>query len=151
MLSIRVTELVAAHADELADRIVADIQSNPKTAYYHVMDVSELRRRIRQLFGNLNQWLVEIPESELRNTYVKFGQVRFWEEVPLPDLVYAIILTRQHLIEFIRHHSTADSSLHIYQEMEVHDLISRFYDEIIYFTITGYRQAMEDAGRERRS
>jgi len=149
MLSKKMTELVALHADSIAEKIFEALQTNPRTKYYHIMDAGELMRRIKDVFKNMDRWLIEKSEAEIQEVYINFGKVRYWEGVPLPDLIYAILITKSYLMNFLKKYGFSDSPLHIYQEMELHDLIAQFFEEVIYYTAKGYQDSCDEAMREK--
>jgi hypothetical protein len=61
------------------------------------------------------------------------------------QVVYALILTKDHLLHFIRRSGFAGSAVELYQEEELTHLVDRFFDKAIYNTILGH-ETVERAG-----
>jgi hypothetical protein len=61
--------------------------------------------------------------------------------VPLYELIWAIVLTKQNLWEFLTFESIADRPVKVFGELEVLHLLSQFFDRAIYYAAMGYEQA----------
>ena len=59
------------------------------------------------------------------------------------QVVWALLLSRDHLWHFLRHRSLADNVVALYGELELQRLLNQFFDRAIYYAVLGY----EDAGR----
>jgi hypothetical protein len=144
MLSKILVDTILTHAEEIITRIVDNILTHPRTAYYHTMDRAELKKRVEGIFKNLGKALQEGSEAELRTIYLKFGKVRYFEGVPLSDLLYALIMCRRHMLQVLQKHVVPESSAQLYQEMQLHDRLAQFFDDIVYFATKGYQEACEE-------
>lgn len=144
MLSKNLIDAILAHSDEIVTRIVDAILTHPRTAYYHTMDRSELKKRVEGIFKNLGKALQEGAEGELRTIYLKFGKVRYFEGVPLADLLFALILCKMKMLSVLQKHVVPESSAQLYLEMQLHDTLAGFFDDLVYFTTKGYQEACEE-------
>ena len=77
-------------------------------------------------------------ESEIKAAYEELGAERFREGVPLHEVIQALILTKQHLIEFIRSRGLPGTALEIFGELELRTKANQFFDSAIYFMAAGY-------------
>jgi uncharacterized ParB-like nuclease family protein len=50
------------------------------------------------------------------------------------------MLTKYHLLDYIRTCGLADSAVQIYQQQELDRLVSQFFDKTFYYTAKGYER-----------
>jgi hypothetical protein len=141
MLSARLVRMVEDHAEQLSQAVLDEVGSNPLTPSYHSLPREELYRRTYAVFSNLARWLVHETDAVMEAWYGEVGRQRAAESIPLSELIQALTLTRYRLEEYIRSVGLADSALELYQELEIHRLLSRFFDKAIYFAAKGYEGA----------
>lgn len=138
MLSARLIRVIEEHAEQLTRGVLNDIAANPRTPHYHDLSSEELHRRIYDVYHNLGRWLSDKTEEHLEATYGGLGRTRCREGVPLSEVVYALVLIKDHLREYIRAVGLVDSAVELYLEEELHLSIGRFFDRAMYHTVKGY-------------
>lgn len=136
--------MVEDHADKITLSLLNDLQSNPRTPAYSGLSRHELHRRIYEVYHNLGQWLADSSEETIEAAYSELGRIRFAEDIPLSEVVCALILTKYHLREYISTSAMLDSAIELYQEREFQQLIGQFFDKAIYYTVQAY---MHEAAR----
>lgn len=141
MLSVRLVRMIEDHAEELTRGVLDDLQSNPRTPSYHRLDREELHRRVYDVYRNLGRWLGEMSEEAIGASYGELGRKRHSEGIPLSEVVYALILIKYHLRDYIRTSGLIDSAVDLYQEQELHRLVGRFFDKATYHTVRGHECA----------
>jgi hypothetical protein len=78
-----------------------------------------------------------------------WGRRRFGEGIPLSDVVYAIILIKQHLRRYIRDHGLVDAAfprvdgdyvlpMHLHSLQELNTRVGQFFDEALYHLARGH-------------
>jgi hypothetical protein len=144
MLSARLVRMIEDHAEQITHSLLTDLQSNPRTPTYNGLSRNELHNRIYEVYRNLGRWLTHESAEAVETAYKELGKMRFAEDVPLSEVVYALILTKSHLRDYIRSSALLDSAVELYQEKELQELIARFFDQAIYFTVQAY---MKEAAR----
>ena len=149
MLPQKFVELMTIHAEEVVTHIVSALRDNPRTRYYHAFTAAELQKRIMGIFKNLEHWMMEGDKAVLFELYHKFGRTRYYEGIPLPDLMYAFTLVKHQLKDFIKLHMLSDTALELRQELQFLERMAVFFDDVVYFTLTGYHEAQEDEARKR--
>ena len=132
--------MIEDHAEQITRRLVNDLQSNEHTPAYNALSRSNLHRRIVEVYRNLDRWLVNESDDAIAAAYTELGKIRFAEDIPLSEVVYALILTKSHLRDYIRTSALLDSAIELYQEKELQQLIAQFFDKAIYFTVQAYMQ-----------
>jgi len=141
MLSDRLVRMIEEHADELTRALDEDLKSNLRTASYHRLSQETIRHRTYQVYTELGVWLNSKAESDIESNFTELGKKREGEGVPLGDLVYALILTKYHLRDYIRDAGLGSSAVELYQVQELHRLLGSFFDRAIYYAVRGYERA----------
>jgi hypothetical protein len=132
--------MIEDHAEELTHALVQNLQSNPRTASYHQLSREGVHRRIYSVYRNLGLWLNSKADEDIAASYTGLGKKRETEGVPLSEVVYALILTKYHLRDYIRSAGLVDSAVELYQEQELHRQLGQFFDKAIYYTVRAYER-----------
>ncbi len=140
MLSMRLVQLIENHAEELTRGLLDDLKSNSRTPAYHSLPRQELRHRIYNVYRHLGRWLGEKTDEMIQATYSELGRRRCQEGIPANEVVYALILTKYHLRDYIRTSGLVDSAVDLYQEQQLQRSVGQFFDKAIYYTVRGYEQ-----------
>ncbi len=143
MISGKLVAMIEDHADQLTARVVGELQRHPRTAGYHRLAHSELHRRAYDVYRNLSKWVARGSESEVESSYGDLGRQRFAEGIPLSHVISALILTKDHLLNYVRTSGLSDSALDLYQELELMRVVGQFFDRAIYHTAVGYEHSAE--------
>jgi hypothetical protein len=129
------------HAEQLSERVIQAIRTSPRIKSLGSVSEEELRRRFFDLFQNLGRWLGEKGEEEIEATYGEIGRRRCREGTPLNELVYAVILVKQQLWDYIEKHIAPASEGNLYQEEMIIEMLGKFFDRALYHTVRGYEEA----------
>ncbi len=140
VLSARLIRMIEEHADQLTQTVIQDLQTNPRTEAYHRLPRDEMHNRVYAVYRNLGQCLGHETDEPIEAAYSDLGKRRVAEGVPLSEVVYALVLTKYHLRDYIRSSGLVDSAVSLYQEQELHRLVGHFFDRAIYYTVRGYER-----------
>ncbi|MBI3933872.1 MAG: hypothetical protein HY316_04215 [Acidobacteria bacterium] len=140
MLSARLIQMIENHADELMNSLIGKLKTHTRTPAYGRFSDTEIRSRAYTVYKNLGAWMVGKPEDEIRQLYERLGLQRFEEGTPLHEVIYALILTKSNLLEYIRASGLGATALEIYAEQELSHKIEQFFDTAIYYTAVGYQK-----------
>ncbi len=149
MLPKKFTELMTIHADRIVAHIAAAIRENPRTSHYHSIPAPEIKKRIMGIFKNMEHYLEEGDIEAIYELYRRFGRTRYYEGIPLPDLMYAFTLVKHHIREFIKTHMLSDTALQLHHELQFLERTSIFFDDVFYYTISGYQEALLEEAHKR--
>jgi hypothetical protein len=138
VLSARLVKVIEEHAEELTRGVLTDLAGNARTPHYHHLPADELHRRVYDVYHNLGRWLGDKTEEHLETTFGGLGRTRRGEGVPLSEVVYALVLIKEHLREYIQAVGLVDSAVELYLEEELHLMIGHFFDRAVYHTVRGY-------------
>ena len=108
MLGARLMQLIEAHAQGLTEDVVRDLTTNERTPNFARLKPAELEYRVSTLCWNLGKWIGNPDDDIVREEYEEMGRVRFREGVPVSEVVYALLLTKQHLRRYIRDYALVD-------------------------------------------
>lgn len=138
MLAYRLVRLIERHSEQLATELLAKLQGDPKTNEYSKVPAEEFKQAVSEVYHNLGQWLLGKTESDIEKRYVAIGQRRASQGVTLSELIYAITLTKDELLDFLKNQAITDKPMEIFGEFEVLNLLGQFFDRAIYYAAVGY-------------
>lgn len=141
ILSSKLVQRIENHAEELTKGVIQDLKTNPKTPSLHVLSTREIHDQSYEVYRNLGRWLTQLSEDSIEAFYFRLAKVRYEEGIPLTEVIYALILKKYHLRDYIRTSGMVDSAVDLLQEQELHHLIGCFFDKGIFYTVKGYEAA----------
>ncbi len=140
MLSTRLVEMIQKHADQLMEGLVCKLKSDPKTPSYHHLSSNEIFSRSDTILRNLGAWMEGNLHDKMQHHYKEFGAFFRQQSIPLHEMVYALILTKNHLLDYARTYGLAGSVLDIYAELGLQRQLGHFFDDAIYYAALGYEK-----------
>jgi hypothetical protein len=147
MISQSLVELIEKNSEKLTQQWLADVRRNAHTPFYHTFNPDYLFERALDIYKRLGHWLsVETPKEETSRFYRKYGQERYREEFPLPELIYSFILFRRHLWLYILHVGFLDSAYELLRALELNNRVILFFDRALYNIAMGYEEARKKKG-----
>jgi len=141
MLAYKFVRLIEHHSGNLAEALLRRVQESPLTADYKKVPPDELKDRVREIYQHLGSWLLDKSELEVERRYADIGARREQQHVPLSQVVWAIVLTKENLWEYIRDESIPDRPVEVFGELELLRLLDQFFDRAICAVTLGYEQA----------
>jgi hypothetical protein len=104
-------------------------------------------QRVSEIYRHLGEWLLDKSESDIEERYANIGSRRAQQGVPLSQLIWAIILTKDNLWEFVLDESYPDRPVEIFGKQELLQLLEQFFDRAIYSAAVGYEWAAQKNAR----
>jgi hypothetical protein len=92
----------------------------------------------------LAEWLLGKGQMDVEKRYLAIGAKRAHQGVPLSQLIWAIILTKKNLWDFLKREAVLDRPVEIAGELEVEELVDQFFDRAIFYAAVGYERSMSD-------
>jgi len=149
VLSARLIELIQTHAERLTRDVLKDYATNPRTRHWNVVPAAELEQRVLSTYKNLGNWIGDPREESVQAEYEEWGRKRYRNGIPLSEVVFAVILLKQHLRKYIRDHGLVEHSrnrqdqmeilpVHLYGIQELNYLVGDFFDKALYHLARGY-------------
>jgi len=140
MLSHRFVRLIEDHSDTLAKGLLHKVQRSSRTASYARIAPEELSQRVYEIYRHLGEWLMDKSEADIQQRYTQIGARRAHQHVPLSELIWAIMLTKDNLWEFVLDESYPDRPVEIFGKQELLQLLDQFFDRAIYYAAVGYER-----------
>jgi len=145
MTLYRLVRLIETHSNELASCLLRRVRSSEATAAYDQVPDQDLKDRVYEIYRHLGDWLITRDQFDLEERYEKIGARRANQDVPFSQLVWAIVLTKDNLWEFLKLHSEMERPVEVFGELEMLQLLDLFFDRAIYFAAIGYEKARAEA------
>lgn len=143
MLVYRFVRLIEERSDALANGLLHKVQRSSRTEAYHKVPPDELKQRVYEIYRHLGEWLLDKSEADIEQRYTEIGTRRAHQGVPLSQLIWAIILTKENLWEFIVNESIPDRPVEVFSRQELLQLLEQFFDRAIHSAAVGYEWAVE--------
>lgn len=148
MLAYRLVRLIETHSERLADGLYHKLRHCEKCSAFANLPAEEFRQRTFEIYQHLGEWLLGKKEEEIARRYQQIGARREAQGVPLSQLVYAIILTREHLWDYLKREAGAEKPVEVFGELEMLQLLEQFFDRAMYFAAVGYESAHAARGAQ---
>lgn len=152
MISAKLIELIENHAPRLSHDITQDLISSDRTRAFRTVKRDELEPRIFDLLHHLGNWIGDPRADRVEQEFNNWGQRRFGQGIPLSEIVYALIILKQHLRRYIRDNGLVDAAfprvegdyvlpLHLQSLQDLNATVGTFFDEALYHLARGYEAA----------
>lgn len=141
MLAYRLVRLIETHSERLAEGLETKLQACEKCQDFKKVPHEEFRQRVYEIYHNLGEWLLGKKEEDISRRYTEIGARRHAQGVPLSQLIFAIVLVREHLWEFLKHETTLERPVEVFGELEMLQLLEQFFDRAMYYAALGYERA----------
>jgi len=151
MIAVRLVRLIESRSDELADGLLKKFHESPRTAELRRVPAHELRKRSYEILRHLSDWLLSKSGDDIELRYREIGALRASQGVPLAHVCWGIVLTKEHIWDFVQREGFLRGPLEIYGAMELQRLLDQFFDRAICFCAEGYEQAAPQASAVPRS
>jgi hypothetical protein len=145
MIALRLVRLIEDHSEELAQGLMKKFQASSLTRDMSKVPEHELRDRVYEILHNLGDWLLYKQEDEIQRRYREIGARRASQNVALSDYCWAIVLTKEHLWEFLQRQGVLRGPLEIYGELELLRLMEQFFDRAVCYATEGYEHSRDAA------
>jgi len=138
MVALGLVRLIEKHSDELTDELMEKFVTSSRTKDLRKVPHDELRGRCAEVLHHLSEWLISKTSSEIERRYYEIGTRRAGQGVSLSDFCWGIVLTKEHLWEFVQRQAFLRSPVEIYGELELLRLLDQFFDRALCFAAEGY-------------
>jgi len=144
MIFYRLVRLIENHSQALAASLLDRVQNSEATSRYRSVPPEELKERVFEIYRHLGDWLITKDELDVEARYLEIGTRRASQHVPLSQLVWAIVLTKENLWQFIKKETALEHPVEVAGEMEMLELLDQFFDRAIYYAAVGYERAVAE-------
>jgi hypothetical protein len=156
MISARLVEMIEIHANRLTADVAGDLLTNDRTRGFRAVRRADLERRIYDIFHHLGDWIGNPRADQVRAEFADWGGQRFGQGIPLSEIIYAVLLLKRHLRQYIRDHGLVDAAfprvereyvlpMHLQSLQNLHTQVDEFFDEALHALASGYEAAAQRA------
>ena len=143
MVTYRLVDLIEKHSEALAAKLLDNVQRSEFTRSFAAGSVpaEELGERVSEIYRHMGEWVLARTDAELERRYRTIGARRYHQGIPLPELVWAIILAKQTLWEFLSWESVPERPAEVIGELGLLQMMGSFFDRAIHYAVLGYDDA----------
>lgn len=145
MLAYRLVRLIETHSDGLAASLLKKVQNSEFTRDYRNVPREDLQERVHEVYRHLGDWLLGKSEFDIKERYQEIGARRYTQHVPLNQLVWVIVLTKENLWEYLKNEAGMERPTEVFGELEMLQLLDQFFDRAIFYATLGYEEACAHA------
>jgi hypothetical protein len=142
MLAYRLVRLIETHSDALASGLLKKVQSSELTRSYRNVPPEELKQRVYEIYRHLGDWLLGKSAFDIEQRYQEIGTRRALQGVPMSELIWVIVLTKENLWEFLKKENIMERPVEVFGELEMMQLLDQFFDRAIYFASIGLERTL---------
>jgi hypothetical protein len=142
MLAARLVQLIEAHSAPLSEQLLQKFLTTPQCNDLNKVPASELKQRSYEIYRNLSDFLTRATARDVEERYIHLGVSRHHQGVALSHLVYALTMTKDHLIDYLEQQQFyADNALALIGHLEFHRMLDQFFARAIHGAVVGYERA----------
>jgi hypothetical protein len=143
-----VIRVIESDAAELTRGTVQKLQTSTRTPSYQKLPYDDLYQRVHTVYHDLGRWLWDTSDQAIQAWYRELGEKRCDEAIPLAEVLWALVLTKNRLGDYLGACALADSAMELYQQQEFDQLIGHFFDRAICHTAEGYEHHASSVHRQ---
>jgi hypothetical protein len=140
MIALRLVRIIETHSDELTDSLIQKFLASSRTVDMRKVPPAELRARIQEILQHLSEWLLTKTDTEIERRYLELGQQRAAQGVSLTDFCWSMVITKEHLWDFLQAQAFLRGPVEIYGEMELLRFMGQFFDRALCYAARGFEQ-----------
>lgn len=142
----RLVRLIETHSEGLAASLLERTKASEKTRnYVDKVPPDDLRQRVYEIYHHLGQWLITKKEADVEERYLEIGSRRRRQGVLLSQLLWAILLVRDNLMDFLNREAIMERPSEVFGELEILQLLDQFFERAVYYAAVGY-ESSQSAG-----
>jgi len=141
MLALKLVHLIERHSEELAAGLTKRILESERTCDFRKIPPQGLELAAAEVYRNLGQWLLYKTDTDISERFQAIAANRVANGVGLHQFVWALVVSRDHLWQFLQENAMADGIVELYGRMELQQMLNRFFDSAIYYGVLGATKA----------
>lgn len=143
MLYRKYIQLIEDHAEQLTRKWSEEVKNNPSTPGYKNMPNNLLDKRVYDVFRKMGEYLMQDDPDFGRTAehFIKLGRDRAREGLKVSEVIYALILERVVMWNFIVEEGLISTSFDLHEALGFYNKINNFFDKAVYFVSKGFESA----------
>jgi hypothetical protein len=148
MVALKLVRLIERHSEELVQGLAEQIRTSERMCSFRNIPPADLELAAAEVYRNLGEWLLQKTEEDIERRFGAIAARRAAEQISLHQFVWALIVSRDHLWRFLQREAFACNVVELYGELELHQMLTQFFDRAVYYGILAYGMAeREDRGK----
>jgi hypothetical protein len=143
MLAMKLVRLIERHSEVLSRGLAEEICRSERASDFRNIPPEELQLAAAEVYRNLGDWLLQKTDGDIAHRFKAIAARRASQGISIHQYVWALMLTRDHLLRFLRREAFADTIVELHGELELQQLLNQFFDRAIYYAIQGHEQAQQ--------
>ena len=145
----KLIEITESHAGKIAQQWYNNVKMNPRTPAYHKIPEDQATEQALYFYSNFGKlFFSENPFEEASVLFSKYAEARYKERIPLPEVIYAVILMRRHMWLFAASQAVFTTAVDHHQAAESQSRTILMFDYAAYTIVSRYdallRKEVED-------
>jgi hypothetical protein len=141
LITSHLLRLIESHSEALAMGLLHRLRSCGRCIdLLEKVPEEELRQRVFEIYHNLGRWLETASDTEIEHHYIRIGERRAAQGVPLSQMILAFLATKEQLWDYVDKEAVFDRAFELYQIVGLFHHVGRFFDRIVYFASLGYER-----------
>ena len=150
LASLKLLDLMANNSEIMARLWAKDVIRNPKTQFYHQYSEDRLIPQASDFYQKLSGvYTLKDPYPAINEFMAKYAEARFKEGVPLPQVIYAIILMRRHIWLYAEFQAIFVTITEQHQALDSQTRTILIFDYILYALAEKYNSLMGEYPRKK--
>lgn len=142
-MAIKLVRLIEGHSDQLAMGLTDKLRRSERTSDFSKVSPAELSLAAAEIYHNLGEWLLQKTETDIAERFIRLGERRAAAGVGLHQFVWALVISRSHLWQFLQREAFADNVIQLSGKLELQQMLNQFYDRATYYGVLGYTESKE--------
>lgn len=143
IITARFVRLIEDHSDALAGGLLEKVRRSVYCAGFDKVSPEELKQAVDEIYRHLGEWLLHKNAGDVEQRYIEIGRRRAQQGVPLSQVIWAIILTKHNLWEFVLDDAFPNRPVEILGRQELFQLLDQFFDRAAHAAALGYERWTE--------
>jgi uncharacterized membrane protein YheB (UPF0754 family) len=149
MLALKLVRLIEKHSEELALGLTEKLRQSERTYDFCNVPPEELRLAVAEIYRHLGEWLLQKTENEIAEWFSTLAARRAAEGVRLHQFVWALVISRNHLWQFLQREAFADNVVALFGKLELQQMLNQFFDRAVYYGVRRFEEAEDQDSAKR--
>ena len=135
----KLIEVVEQNAKAIAQQWYKNIKINPKTPAYHTMSEEKAIEQALSFYDNFRKlFATEKPFEDTFNLFSKNADACYRDHIPLPQVIYALILMRRHMWLYAEYQAVFETAVDQRHALESQSRMILMFDYAEFVIIDRY-------------
>lgn len=142
MYPTKLIQLIETHAEKLTEGLLHRVEHSDRCPHLlKNVPHEELKRRVYEIYHQLNEWVRNTTQTEIEERYLGIGMRRARQGVPFSELLWAITTVKEYLCHCLEQEGVLEEPVDLYGDWQLLQSVEQFFDHAVYFAAIGYESA----------